>query len=165
MARGKNLPSSVSSTESGNSQSRNILTQTSYNQRFIFSKGVTQAGRLQYFWKLGETYEWPHHVEHSERVPDSLSVSVCSEIFSPLIPMTSQEKFWVDQEIEKMLKRGTIKVVQQECSIFLSSKQDSGHHPVINLKNGNIKFPTPISEWRGYSYWKRNYRKETTCLK
>ena len=30
-ARGKNLPSSVSSTESGNSHSRNVLTHTSYN--------------------------------------------------------------------------------------------------------------------------------------
>ena len=51
-ARGKNLPSSVSSTESGNSQSRNVLTHTSCNQGLFPPKEFQkfpQAGRLQYF--------------------------------------------------------------------------------------------------------------------
>ena len=42
-ARGNNLTSSVSSIESGNSQSRNILTHTFCNQRFIFSNRVPKV--------------------------------------------------------------------------------------------------------------------------
>ena len=43
-----------------------------------------QTGCLQYFFrKLGETYEQPHDFEHSQRVPDSFSVSAWSEIFFP----------------------------------------------------------------------------------
>ena len=66
-ARGKNLPGSVSSTESGNSQSRNILTHTSCNKRFISSKGVpklsTGGSSLIFFRKLGESYKWLLHFE------------------------------------------------------------------------------------------------------
>ena len=66
-ARSKNLPGSVSSTESGNSQSRNILTHTSCNKRFISSKGVPKlsTGELSliFFRKLGESYKWLPHFE------------------------------------------------------------------------------------------------------
>ena len=54
----------------------------------------------------------PLHFEHSERMPDSLSVSAYSEIFSPLISVTPHEKFLLpNQGIEQMLKEGAIKVV------------------------------------------------------
>ena len=86
-ARGKDLPSSVSSAEYGNSQSRNILTHTSCNKRFISSKEGPKlsTGRSSpiFFRKLGETYKQPRHFEHSERIPDSLSVSAYSEVLSP----------------------------------------------------------------------------------
>ena len=86
-ARGKDLPSSVYSTESGNPQSRNILTHTSCNQRCISSKGVlkvfTGGSSPVFFRKPGETYKQPLHSKYSESVLDSLSVSACSEIFSP----------------------------------------------------------------------------------
>ena len=60
--------------------------------------------------------------------------------------MTPQERVLVDQEIEHMLKEGAIKVFQQDCSLFLSPifavpKKDSGHRPVINLKNLNHYIP------------------------
>ena len=85
-ARGKDLPSSVSSTEYGNSQSRNILTHTSSKKRFISSEEVpklsTGASSPIFFRKLRETYKQPLHFEHSERIPDSLSITVYLEILS-----------------------------------------------------------------------------------
>ena len=60
--------------------------------------------------------------------------------------MTPPEKALVDQKTEQMLKKGAIKVVQEDCSLFLSSifvmhKKDFGHRPVINLKNLNHCIP------------------------
>ena len=64
-----------------------IPTLTSCNRKFIFFKRVpsVSTGGLSpiLFKKLGEAYKRPLYFELSERVPDSLSVSACSEIFSP----------------------------------------------------------------------------------
>ena len=55
---------------------------------FISSKGVSKlsTGRSSpvFFRKLGEPYKQPFHFEHSERIPDSLSVSAYSEILFPI---------------------------------------------------------------------------------
>lgn len=72
--------------ELGNSQCRNILSHTSYNQRLVSVKGIpkvsTGGPSPIFFRKLGETYKQPLHFKHTEKVPDYLSVSACSEIFS-----------------------------------------------------------------------------------
>ena len=63
-----------------------IPTHTSCNRKFIFFKRVpsVSTGGLSpiLFRKLGEAYKRPLYFELSERVPDSLSVSAYSEIFS-----------------------------------------------------------------------------------
>ena len=144
-ARGKNLPSSVSSTESGNSQSRNILTHTSCNQKFISCKGVpkvsTGGSSPIFFTKLGETYKRPLHFEHSERIPDSLSVIACSEIFSPTYFNGHSEKSFGGPG-GRTNKGKCNKSCPTRPQSFLSSvlvvpKKDFGHCPVINLKNLN----------------------------
>ena len=56
------------------------------------------------------------------------------------ISMSQEEIAIVDQEIQEMLKKGAIKLLQQNTknqflsSIFIVPKKDSGHRPVINLR-------------------------------
>ena len=60
--------------------------------------------------------------------------------------MMKEEKILVDKEIIEMLKKGAIEEVspipdQYLSTIFLVSKKDSGHRPVLNLKNLNKHIP------------------------
>ena len=123
-ARGKNLQSSVSSTESGNSQSRNILTHTSCNKRFISFKGVpklsTGGSSPIFFRKLGETYKRPLHFEHSEH---SLSVSAYSEIFSPT--------YFNDPSEKNFSGPGDRTNVKERCNKSCSTRSRSS--PQLNI--------------------------------
>ena len=168
-ARGKNIPSSVSSTESMNSQSRNVLIHKSCNQRFISSKGVPKVstgGSSQYFsgnWKKITSDPFIFNIVKGYQIPFQMSSL-------PLISMTPLEKVSVDQEIEQMLKKGAIKVVQQDLSLFLSSiflvpKKDSGHCPVINLKNLNYYIPYSHFKMEGLFLLKKHGRKRATYAK
>ena len=155
MARGASLPSLVSSAESGNSQYGNILTHTSWNQRFIFSKGVPKVFTSPIFFKkLGETYKRPLYFEHSERVSDSFSVSACSEIFSLIC---------FNDPIGKSF-RGTEKRtnVKERCNKSCPTSSQSfpqlniwgaqiglRYCPVIKLKNFNHDIP--YLSRKGYS--------------
>ena len=131
------------------------LTHTSCNQRFIPTKEfqkVSQVGRLQYFLENWEKFTSDPsilNIVKGYQIP-FLSVPVQNS-FPPLISMNPQEKVLVNQDIEQMLKKGAIKVAQQDRSLFLNSifvvpKKDSGHHPMINLKSLNHYIP--------YSYFK-----------
>ena len=99
------------------------------------------AGRLQYFLKnwekltndpfileLVKGYQIPFLSEPSQTAPPSST------------SMSQEETAIVDQEIQKMLKKGAIKLVQPNTknqflsSIFIVPKKDSRHRPVINLK-------------------------------
>ena len=63
------------------------------------------------------------------------------------ISMSQEETGIVNQEIQEMLKKGAIKLVQPNTdnlflsSIFILPKKDSGHHPVMNLKKLNKHIP------------------------
>ena len=96
-ARGKNLPSSVSLTGSGNSQSRNILTHTSCKQTFTSSKEFQkfqQAGRLQYFlenWEKLTSDPSILNIAKGYQIP-FLSVPI-HKSSPPLTSMTLRKKF------------------------------------------------------------------------
>ena len=106
-----------------------------------------QTGHLQYClekWEKPTSDRYILNTGKGYQIP-FLSVPV-QRSSSSLTSMTPQEKVLVNQEVEQMLKKGAIKVAQQDRSLFLSSifvvlKKESGHHPVINLKNLNHYLP------------------------
>ena len=56
-----------------------------------------------------------------------------------MVQMNQEEVLLVDQDIQKVLRKGAIQNVQASLDQFLSSvfaapKKDKGHRPVINLK-------------------------------
>ena len=106
------------------------------------------AGRLQYFLKnwekltndpfileLVKGYQIPFLSELSRTAPPSA------------ISMSQMEIAIVDQEIQEMLKKDAVKLVQHSTenqflsSIFIVPKKDSGHRPVINLRKLNKHIP------------------------
>ena len=143
-AKGKDLPKSVSSTEYWNSQTRNILIHNPAIKGLFPPKEFqtcSQASRLQYFlenWEKLTSNPLILNIMKGYQIL-FLPVSIKKSCL-PRISMTSQEEVLVDQEIEQMLRKGAIKVVQQDPNLFLNSifvmpKKESGHRPVINLKN------------------------------
>ena len=111
-ARGRDLPSLVSSTEHGNSQSRNIITNTSCNKRFISTKGVpklsTDGLSAMFFrnWEKLTSNSSILNIIKRYQIP-FLSVPIHKSC-PLLISMTPKENILVDH----MLKKGVIKVVQ-----------------------------------------------------
>ena len=106
------------------------------------------AGSLQYFLKnwekltndpfileLVKGYQIPFLSELSRTAPPSA------------ISMSQKEIAIVDQEIQEMLKKDAVKLVQHSTenqflsSIFIVPKKDSGHRSVINLRKLNKHIP------------------------
>ena len=110
-------------------------------------QNFSQASRLQYFLENWEKLTSNAFILNIMKGYQILFLPVPIKKFClPRISMTPQEEVLVDQEIEQMLRKGAIKVVQQDANPFLNSifvmpKKESGHHPVINLKNLNHYIP------------------------
>ena len=106
-----------------------------------------QTGHLKYCLEKWEKPTTDRYILNTVKGYQIPFLSVLVQKSSPsLTSMTPQEKVLVDPEVEKMLKKVAIKVAQQDRSLFFSSifvvlKRESGHHPVINLKNLNHYLP------------------------
>ena len=122
----------------------------------VFLKGkignFPLAGRLQYFlenWKIltnnSKILEWV----------SELKIDFQEEPFQERVPhqiqMSMEEYELINQEVEAMLKKGAIHLVQSKGTQFLSNlflfpKKDGGNRPVINLKALNS--PIPYSDFK-----------------
>ena len=72
------------------------------------------------------------------------------------IQMKKEEKIIVDQKIEKMLEKQAIKLLKPSkdqflSTLFLVTKKDTGHRPVINFKKLNRYIHTNTSNGRSIS--------------
>ena len=121
--------------------------------------------RLQYFL---ENWEKLARDPSILNIVKGYQIPFLSFLFRNLLPhlfkWSSQEKVLVDQQIEQMLKKVAIKVAEEDSSLFVSSifvvpKKDSGHCPVISLKN--LNYYIPYSHFKlGYSRWKKETLQE-----
>ena len=101
------------------------------------------AGRLQFFlqnWEKLASNSFILNTVQGFQIP---FLSEPSQGVSPhAIPMDSEQTILVDQEIQVILKKGTIKPAhsfqkQFLSPIFLFPKKDSGQKPILNMKKLN----------------------------
>ena len=142
---------SVSSTESGNTHFIRLSSHTSSDKKVVYVENMQNfwsADRLQYFLKNWEKLTNDPFILELVKGYQILFLSEPSETTPPsTISMIQEETAIVDQEIQVMLKKGAIKLVQPNIknqflsSMFIVPKKDSGHRPVINLKKLNKNIP------------------------
>ena len=102
----------------------------------VFPEKLGKVNKRSLHFRLVKGYQISFLSEPSQTAPPSV------------VSMSQEEIAIVDQEIQEMLKKGAIKLVQYNTknqflsSIFIVPKKDSGHIPRTST------FLISISEWR-----------------
>ena len=111
--RGKNCFSSVDSTESGNFECRKLSTSLPSSEEFDFSiepSGISRSRTTAVFLQNWEKLTSDPFILNTFQGFQIPFLSEPSQVTSPhLIPMSSEQKLLVDQEVQEMLKKEVIK--------------------------------------------------------
>ena len=84
--------------------------------------------------QLAENFKQPFHSRLSSELPDFFSLTASPRVSPHPISMNQEEVFRVDQEIEEMLRKAVIKLVQPAPNqIVITILQDPRKMPVIVL--------------------------------
>lgn len=75
------------------------------------------------------------------------------------IQVHKDQKVLIEKEITEMLRKGAIRMYQNQpgqflSALFLVGKKDGGHRPVINLKSLNKHIPYQYFKMEGLHYLK-----------
>ena len=138
--RGKNLSRSLFSAEYGNSQSRLTLPQTILQKRFIFYQGfpkvfVSRTSSVLFLENWKKLTNDPSILEFLK----GYQIPLLSEPLQKFSPLPWQKCVSGDRENvkERCNKNCLTRSIHFVNSIFLVFKKESGHRPIINLKNLN----------------------------